>query len=178
LSPVRQCALWNTIITGIHSLLLARQSLGCFCFSAFCVAQGIDDPTPRKLRSRSRPFSRNSAGFLQQPAKQGGMFQPQATPYSAFASYGGVPDFHSFQPSQTTRQTDSGGPTFFRDPIFSPVNTNANANASTNASGAPTYNNLDPHFKMSTNNINDLEQQEELARSFQPDLQVCSSSRK
>jgi ubiquitin thioesterase protein OTUB1 len=107
-----------------------------------------------------------------------GMFQPQPTPYSPFLSYGAVPDFHSFQPSSTARSglaVDSGGPIIFRDPIFSPINPNANAN---NA-GASNYNNsnLGPQFKMAANGINDLEQQEELARNFQPDLQVLGPLR-
>jgi ubiquitin thioesterase protein OTUB1 len=102
------------------------------------------------------------------------MFQPQPTPYSPFSSYGAVADFHSFQPSHTGRSglavVDSGGPTIVRNPIFAPVSGNANANNPLPLN----YNNsnLAPRFKMAANGINDLEQQEELARNFQPDLQV------
>lgn len=101
------------------------------------------------------------------------MFQPQLTPYSPFSSYGAAPEFHLFQPSQSGRSgsVDSGGPTIVRNPIFTPIN----ANNLVNNPAASTYNNNSsaPHFKMAANDMNDLEQQEELARSFQPDLQVC-----
>ena len=101
------------------------------------------------------------------------MFQPQTTPYSPFASYGAVPDFHLIQKSQTGRFSlgvGSGGLTSVRNPIFSTHDGNANSN---NAS-VLTYNdnNSIPQFKTAANNMNDLEQQEELARGFQPDLQV------
>ena len=103
-----------------------------------------------------------------------GMFQPQPTPYSPFSSYGAVPAFHSFQPSSTGRSglvIDSGGPTIFRDPIFSPTNV---GNANANSAGATNFNNtsLGPQFKMAPD---DLEHQEELARSFQPVLHVWAT---
>jgi ubiquitin thioesterase protein OTUB1 len=101
------------------------------------------------------------------------MFQPQPTPYSPFSSYGVVPDFHSFQASHTGRSAlvaDSGGPTIIRNPIFTPVNANNPVALNYNSSS------LAPQFKMATNGIvHDLEQQEELARNFQPELQVGRS---
>ena len=68
---------------------------------------------------------------------------------------------------------DSGGPTILRNPIFTPINGNTNANnpVPLNYSNS----NLAPPFKMAANGINDLEQQEELARNFRPDLQVWRS---
>lgn len=63
---------------------------------------------------------------------------------------------------------DSGGPTFVRDPIFSPVNVNASPGARVNTNGPAlgfpaTYNKMSEH---------DLEAQEALAREFQPALEV------
>lgn len=102
------------------------------------------------------------------------MFHPQPTPYSPFASYGAVPDFHLFQPSQSGRSglVDSGGPTIVRNPIFTAVAGNTSALDNPAASNYNHNSSASP-FKMAANSINDLEQQEELARSFQPDLQVC-----
>jgi hypothetical protein len=161
----------------IHSLLLAEQS------SFFLCRTRIDEkPDSEVAISLARSSSQQLRPVCLSsilPNKEG-MFQPQPTPYSPFSSYGAVPDFHSFQPSATGRSAlvvDSGGPTIFRDPIFSPVNVHGNANA--NNVGASNFNNthLGSQFKMAANGINDLEQQEELARSFQPDLQVCGPSR-
>lgn len=102
------------------------------------------------------------------------MFQPQPTPYSPFVPYGvGNPivDFRSFQ-SPTGgggSVVDSGGPTVFRDPIFSPLNTNVNAIAG----GVPiNYNNTNPLGQQSKMANNDLEEQEALAREFRPSPQV------
>lgn len=105
------------------------------------------------------------------------MFHPQPTPYSSFASYGvgtTIPDI-SFQSTGGGGGgglvVDSGGPTVFRDPIFSPV-----AN-----SILPPFNHNHNHhnpipFKMTLHNsTNDLEAQEALARDFQPALEVCVS---
>jgi hypothetical protein len=95
------------------------------------------------------------------------MFQPQPTPFSPFASYGvgsSIPTFAGFQPAVGELVVDSGGPTLFRNPIFSPVN--PNANASTNGAGLRFNAN---YGKME----NDLEAQEALAREFQPSLEVC-----
>jgi len=100
------------------------------------------------------------------------MFQPQATPFPTFASYGvGNPivNFPGFQPATEgpVQVVDSGGPTTFRDTIFSPVNANASANGD-----ALGYNSakLNQRFKMNTN---DFEAQETLAREFRPALEVC-----
>jgi hypothetical protein len=102
------------------------------------------------------------------------MFQPQATPYSPFSSYGAVAGFPLFQSSQighSPQVVDSGGPAIGRNPILTPIN----GNTSHNNIASLNYNNIDsaPQFKMAADSINDLEQQEELARSFQPDLHVC-----
>jgi hypothetical protein len=114
----------------------------------------------------------STAQFLH-PSIEEGMFQPQPTLYSPFSSYGAAPDFSLFQPSQSGRSwsVDSAGPTIVRNPIFTPIN----ANTLVNNPAASNYNinSSAPHFKMAANSVNDLEQQEELARSFQPDLQVC-----
>ncbi|KAF4625345.1 hypothetical protein G7Y89_g12820 [Cudoniella acicularis] len=90
------------------------------------------------------------------------MFQPAATPYSPFSTYGVTPiaTFPGFQPSGL----DSGGPTLFRDPIFTSVasaNTGAFSNNTTTTTAAASQ------FKMSSH---DLEAQAALARDFQPAL--------
>jgi hypothetical protein len=64
---------------------------------------------------------------------------------------------------------DRGGPTFVRDPIFSPINPSAAAGVSgapALAFGPPSYNKMAEH---------DLEAQEALARDFQPALEVSVS---
>ncbi|KAG0650261.1 Otubain-1 [Hyphodiscus hymeniophilus] len=105
------------------------------------------------------------------------MFQPQPTPYSPFSSYGAVPEFHIFQQSQSGRSglaVDSGGPTIVQNPIFT---TAANGNPSSNIAPALNFSNntststSTSRFEMAENNFDDLERQEELARSFQPNLQ-------
>ena len=103
------------------------------------------------------------------------MFQPQATPYSPFASYGvgNILDFPGFQqphpqpsagPSIVHSHSRSGGPTVFRDPVFGPVNNSHTSGIALN------FNHNTLQYKMAGN---DLEEQEALARNFQPDLQVC-----
>jgi ubiquitin thioesterase protein OTUB1 len=97
------------------------------------------------------------------------MFQPQPTPYSPFSSYGVAPPIADFPPFQAASGlvVDSGGPTVFRDTIFSPVATNPNAARGLSFS---THQNSSAHpYKMANN---DLEQQEALARDFQPALEV------
>ena len=98
------------------------------------------------------------------------MFQPQPTPYSPFSSYGvgtSLPDaFPGFQPAGGALVVDSGGPTVFRETIFSPV-------ASTNINAPFNTSNLSQPYKMQSNGVNDLEAQEALARDFQPALEVC-----
>jgi hypothetical protein len=97
------------------------------------------------------------------------MFQPQPTPYSPFVPYGvGNPsvDFPTFQSAGGGSVVDSGGPTVFRDPIFSPVNTNASTG------GVPLNYNSTSLGQQSKMNNNDMEEQEALARDFQPSLEV------
>lgn len=98
---------------------------------------------------------------------RGGMFQPQPTPYSPFSSYGltaPIPDFPGFQPAGVV---DNGGPTQFRDPIFSPVASN-----NVNAAAPLNFNHINSHgappIKMDSN---DMEAQEAMARDFQPALE-------
>lgn len=100
------------------------------------------------------------------------MFQPQPTPYSPFASYGvgvgdSIVDFPAFQNTVAGSVLDSGGPTVFRDPIFSPISANANTTR-----GPLNYNTntLRQQYKMAGS---DMEAQEEAARHFKPELQVC-----
>jgi hypothetical protein len=95
------------------------------------------------------------------------MFQPQATPFS-FNGYGvglssPVADFPAFQP---TSVADSGGPTVFRDPIFSAVGSTLNYDNHHNSNPRQRY-------KMADNGMNEMEAQEALAREFQPPLEVC-----
>ena len=88
------------------------------------------------------------------------MFPPQPTPYTPFSSYGvgsTIPDFAGFQ--STGLGVDSGGPTVFRDPIFSPAASDP----------IPFDNHLPQRFKMSGH---DMEAQEAAAREFQPSLEV------
>ncbi|TVY34045.1 Ubiquitin thioesterase otubain-like [Lachnellula subtilissima] len=113
------------------------------------------------------------------------MFQPQPTPYSPFSTtpYGigmgvGVgaaspaSAFPGFQPSDlrlagtgTGTGADSGGPTVFRNPIFSP--------AAPNSRGLNFANNniLSRSYKMEGAGMHDLEAQEAMARDFQPALE-------
>ncbi|TVY30295.1 Ubiquitin thioesterase, partial [Lachnellula hyalina] len=119
--------------------------------------------------------------------KEKGMFQPQPTPYSPFSTtpYGigmgvGVgaaspaSAFPRFQPSDlrltgtgtgTCTGADSGGPTVFRNPIFSP--------AAPNSRGLTFANNntLSRSYKMEGAGLHDLEAQEAMARDFQPALE-------
>lgn len=95
------------------------------------------------------------------------MFQPQPTPYSPFSSYGltaPIPEFPGFQPAGVV---DNGGPTQFRDPIFSPVASN-----NLNAAAPLSFNHNNSHgarrYKMDNN---DMDAQEALARDFQPALE-------
>jgi len=106
------------------------------------------------------------------------MFQPQPTPYSPFSStpYGigsasPASTFPGFQ-HQPSGLADSGGPTVFRDPIFSPT-----PNVNVNAAGLnfANNNNLTRPFKMEGAGMHDLEAQEALARDFQPALEVGSA---
>lgn len=75
--------------------------------------------------------------------------------------------FSGFQPAGGALVVDSGGPTVFRDTIFSPV-ASSNINAA-----AYNSNNLSQPYKMQTSGVGDLEAQEALARDFQPALEVC-----
>jgi hypothetical protein len=105
------------------------------------------------------------------------MFQPQPTPFSSsFAPYGVAPSPSSpqfppgFQACPGGLIADSGGPTFVRDPVFSPVSVGTSARST--ISGAPlafgaTYNKMADH---------DLEAQEALARDFHPALEVSTST--
>ena len=104
-------------------------------------------------------------------AKAKAMFQPQPTPYSPFSSYGAAPPLLNFAPFQAASGlvVDSGGPTVFRDPIFSPVNIhNAPARSSfpQHPSHAAHPRNMAGH---------DMEAQEAAARDFQPALEVCTA---
>jgi ubiquitin thioesterase protein OTUB1 len=94
------------------------------------------------------------------------MFQPQPAPFASFTSYGvgvPIPDFAGFQSSAAV---GSGGPTLFRDPIFSPVATNLN-----NSAAALNFNNQIPQQYNVKMEPSDLEAQEALARDFQPALE-------
>lgn len=99
------------------------------------------------------------------------MFQPQPTPYSPFASYGAAPPISDFAPfhAPSGLVVDSGGPTVFRDPIFSPA-------AAPNTHPAPNRLSFQHHPNSSAHPgrmaSHDMEQQEALARDFQPALQV------
>jgi hypothetical protein len=99
------------------------------------------------------------------------MFQPQPTPYSPFSAYGinsPASTFPGFQSQPSGLVVDSGGPTVFRDPIFSPA-----ANVNHGRLNFANNHNLTRPYKMEGAGTNDLEAQEALARDFQPDLQVC-----
>jgi hypothetical protein len=89
------------------------------------------------------------------------MFQPQATPYSPFASYGATPQSFAGFPSAPS-VVDSGGSTSFRDPIFASNNT-------PRGSLPFNHNNSHQYPKMEGS---DMEAQEALARDFQPALEV------
>jgi len=95
------------------------------------------------------------------------MFQPQPTPYLPFSSYGvasPIPDFSGFQPTAGL-VVGTGGPTVFRDPIFSPPASNNFNNNNNNNNNNPPHN----YTKMGAS---DLDAQEALARDFQPALEV------
>jgi hypothetical protein len=113
---------------------------------------------------------------LEKSRNEGGMFQPQPTPYSSFSSYGvasALPDFPSFQPAAglVVDSGSSGGPPVFRDPIFSPVASSVTADRTLNFHA---HNNSTGQYKMAAA---DLEAQEALARNFQPALEVCGASK-
>lgn len=103
------------------------------------------------------------------------MFHPQPTPFPSFAPYGvssstSTPQYPAFPAvGSGALVVDSGGPTYVRDPIFSPVNHPASSGVSVSgaalAFGGSSYNNN----KMAEH---DMEAQEALARDFQPALEV------
>jgi hypothetical protein len=99
------------------------------------------------------------------------MFQPQPTPYSPFSSYGAAPPLPNFAPFQAASGlvVDSGGPTVFRDPIFSPVNIH-------NAPARSSLSQQHPAHAAHPRNMagHDMEAQEAAARDFQPALEVCT----
>jgi hypothetical protein len=97
------------------------------------------------------------------------MFQPQATPFS-FNAYGvglsapGSEYPAAFQPSSSV--TDNGGPTLFRDPIFTThYDQNPNNHHHHN-------NHARQRYTMAGHGMNDMDAQEALAREFQPPLEV------
>jgi len=101
------------------------------------------------------------------------MFQPQTTPYSPFASYGGATGqdqtqntFASYQPPGLGPL--SGGPIEFDNPIFSPVASYPALPANLHQSR---YNTMDAPA------TDDLVAQETLARAYQPELKVCTRMR-
>ncbi len=107
------------------------------------------------------------------------MFQPQPTPY--FSSYGvatSLPDFSGFQPTGGGGGgggvVDSGGPTAFRDRIFSPVAINGPSPLNFTHGHSQDHNNINsalPHNYLKMNG-NDIDAQEALARDYNPTLGV------
>jgi hypothetical protein len=97
------------------------------------------------------------------------MFQPQPTPYSPFAAYGVAPPIPDFAPYPASGLVvDSGGPTVFRDPIFSPAAPNTH-----HAPGRPRFSQQsNTTAQQHTMAGHDMEAQEALARDFQPVLEV------
>jgi hypothetical protein len=101
------------------------------------------------------------------------MFQPKATPYSPFASYGGATgqdqeqnSFISYHPPGLGPL--SGGPIEFDNPVFSPV---------ASYPALPLSNPQSRYSTMATQPTNDLAAQETLARAYQPELKVCARMR-
>jgi len=101
-------------------------------------------------------------GFSPQPSPAGGMFQPQPTLFSPFSSYGLGNPVHEFPALHSAGRL--GGPNVFRYPILSPANNSIGR--------APNFNHNNQAYNKMT--ANDLEEQEVLARTFQPTLQVSS----
>ena len=127
--------------------------------------------TTTKLQLQLAASTSRSCKRQDPRAKAKAMFQPQPTPYSPFSSYGAAPPLPNFAPFQAASGlvVDSGGPTVFRDPIFSPVNIhNAPARSSfpQHPSHAAHPRNMAGH---------DMEAQEAAARDFQPALEVCTA---
>jgi hypothetical protein len=95
------------------------------------------------------------------------MFQPQPTPYAPFSPYGAQNEQdHAGQTSYNYQSTAglgalSGGPIVFDNPVFSPIGSfralNIRPGQYSDAMATPP---------------NDLEAQESLARSYQPDIDV------
>jgi hypothetical protein len=126
--------------------------------------------TTTKLQLQLAASTSRSCKRQDPRAKAKAMFQPQPTPYSPFSSYGAASPLPNFAPFQAASGlvVDSGGPTVFRDPIFSPVNIH-NAPARSSFSQHPSHaahpRNMAGH---------DMEAQEAAARDFQPALEVCT----
>lgn len=105
------------------------------------------------------------------------MFQPQATPYStAFSPYGigsSAGNFPVFQPTGGG-VVDSGGPTVFRETLFSPVASNLGGGPlsfnTTNSTFRPQqYNKMSEH---------DMRAQELAAEEFEREnrIEVCAQT--
>jgi hypothetical protein len=105
------------------------------------------------------------------------MFQPQATPYSTFSSYGvgaAIGDFPAFQPTGGGGLVvDSGGPTVFRETVFSPVVASNNIGGRLNFNNTADHNNPRRQYhKMAGHG---MEAQENAARDFERErkFEVC-----
>lgn len=105
------------------------------------------------------------------------MFQPQPTPYSSFASYGAANAQESdpeqdqqgvsgYNYQQAGLEIASGGPIVFDNPVFNPVPGFGSLPLNVNQNRYTAMNTLPP---------DDLEAQEALARSYQPDQKVRNS---
>jgi hypothetical protein len=97
------------------------------------------------------------------------MFQPQPTPYSAFASYGAKRQ-HSFGHNEYQYQSPlglGGGPIVFDSPVFSQVGFGAIPAIPSLTTNQARYNGA-----MDTPSNDDLAAQEVLARQYQPELKV------
>jgi hypothetical protein len=99
------------------------------------------------------------------------MFQPQATPFNPFSSYGGATDQDQEQSAYNYPTPGlgigSGGPIEFDPPVFSPI-----------ASYRPLPLNVQPnrYGAMASPPSDDLAAQEALARGYQPEMKVRISA--
>jgi len=101
------------------------------------------------------------------------MFQPQPTPYSPFASYGGATSQDQEQNTFTSYQPPglgplSGGPLEFDNPVFSPV---------ASYPALPLNLHQSRYGAMAAPTTDDLAAQETLARGYQPELKVRAQLR-
>jgi hypothetical protein len=115
------------------------------------------------------------------------MFQPQATQYSPFSSYGAGSSIAGFPPFQPPASTDVNSVANSEPTLRSPhAKTHTRAYQTTIPDPIPilelNYRNCissgGPHFKMAEHDsmTDDLARQEELARTYQQQFQVGSSA--